>query len=235
MGNEDTLVTFPVKLIVPLLLKTLADSDSVLASHACRALIYMMEALPRSCGVIAASGISAFLAKLQACGECGVEVAEQALTALESLSRRYSKQILSAPGAIGACLAYIDFFSIGAQRSALHITANCCQNMVKEEFVHVQASLAGLAQRLLHSDKKSVECVCTLFARLVETFQREASILREIASHGVLANMQQLILQHQPAASVVSSAMLVTILHTVYLMCVNCNELAVDLLESGVA
>ena len=163
-----------------------------------------------------------------------VDVAEQALTALETLSRRHSKQILSATasGGISACLTYIDFFSITAQRNALQITANCCQNMIREEFVHIQSSLPILAQRLTHSDKKSVESVCTLFARLVENFQHDPLILKEIASHAVLANMQQLLVLQPP---MVSSTMFVTILHTIYLMCSNCNELSIDLLENGIA
>ena len=232
MGNEDTLVSFPIKQMAPLLLKCMSSDtdDGVLANHACRALTHMMDALPRSCGVIA-DGIGTFLEKLQVV-QC-VEVAEQALVALENLSRRYSKQILNATGSggVSACLTYIDFFSITAQRNALQIAANCCQNMVKEEFVHIQSSLPILSQRLTHSDKKSVESVCTLFARLVENFQHDSLILKEIASHSVFSNMQQLLLQ----SSLVSSAMFVTILHTIYLMCSNCNELAIDLLENNIA
>ena len=231
MGNEDTLVGFPIKQAVPLLLQCMSSQSENfdLMNHACRALTYMMESLPRSCGIIA-DGIGTFLEELQVV-QC-VDVAEQALTALENLSRRHSKQILNATGSggVSACLTYIDFFSITAQRNALQIAANCCQNMIKEEFVHIQSSLPILSQRLTHSDKKSVESVCTLFARLVENFQHDSSILKEIASHSVFANMQQLLLQ----SSIVSSAMFVTILHTMYLMCSNCNELAIDLLENGI-
>lgn len=164
-----------------------------------------------------------------------MDVAEQALTALELLSRRHSKQILNATqsGSISACLTYIDFFSITAQRNALKITANCCQSMLKEEFVHIQPSLSILAQRLTHSDKKSVESVCTVFARLVENFQRDATILKEIASHRVLKNLLALLIV-QPV--VVSPAMFHTILHTIYLMVAHCEELAIELLgENEVA
>ena len=115
-------------------------------NHACRALTYMMESLPRSSSVIA-EGISIFLEKLQVI-QC-MDVAEQSLTALEILSRRHSKQILNATqsGSINACLTFIDFFSITAQRNALQIAANCIQNMVKNEFVHIQSSLPILSQR----------------------------------------------------------------------------------------
>lgn len=158
-----------------------------------------------------------------------MDVAEQSLMALELLSRRHSKQILNATqsGSVSACLTYIDFFSITAQRNSLKITANCCQSMVKEEFVHIQPSLSILAQRLTHSDKKSVESVCTVFARLVENFQRDATILKEIASHGVLKNLLALLIV-QPV--VVSPAMFHTILHTIYLMLAHCEELTIELL-----
>ena len=66
MGNEDTLVGFPIKQAVPLLLQCMStDSENFeLMNHACRALTYMMESLPRSSGVIA-DGIGIFLEKLQ--------------------------------------------------------------------------------------------------------------------------------------------------------------------------
>lgn len=62
-------------------------------NHACRALTYMMEALPRSSAVVV-DAIPVFLEKLQVI-QC-IDVAEQALTALEMLSRRHSKAILQA-------------------------------------------------------------------------------------------------------------------------------------------
>ena len=60
-------------------------------NHACRALTYMMEALPRSSTVVV-EAIPVFLDKLQVI-QC-MDVAEQSLTALEMLSRRHSKAIL---------------------------------------------------------------------------------------------------------------------------------------------
>ena len=64
--------------------------------------------------------------------------------------------------------------------------------MIKEEFMHIQYSLPILAKRLAHSDLKSVESVCTLFARIVENFQH-ALILKEKASHSVFSFLQQLL------------------------------------------
>lgn len=52
---------------------------------------------------------------------------------------------------IAACLMFIDFFSVVAQRSALMVTANCVQNMTLEEFQSMRESLPVLSGRLSHS------------------------------------------------------------------------------------
>jgi len=53
MGNEDTLAGFPIKLVVPALINLLKmEHNFDMMHHACRALTYMMEALPRSSVVV---------------------------------------------------------------------------------------------------------------------------------------------------------------------------------------
>ena len=88
---------------------------------------------------------------------------------------------------------YLDFFSINAQRAALAITSNCCQNLHADEFHFVSDSLSLLANRLTQQDKKSVESVCLAFSRLVDSFQNDPSKLQEIASAELLTNLQQLV------------------------------------------
>ena len=61
--------------------------------NACRALTYMMEALPRS-SLVVAHAIPILVEKLQVI-QC-MDVAEQALSALEILSKRHGKAILQA-------------------------------------------------------------------------------------------------------------------------------------------
>lgn len=64
MGNEDTLVGFPVKNTVPALITLLKmEHNFDLMNHACRALTYMMEALPRSSAVVV-DAIPVFLEKV---------------------------------------------------------------------------------------------------------------------------------------------------------------------------
>ena len=44
-----------------------------------------------------------------------------------------------------------------------------------------------------NQDKKSVESCCLCFSRLVENFQTDQRILKEIAVQGLLTNIQQLV------------------------------------------
>ncbi|GBL82262.1 E3 ubiquitin-protein ligase TRIP12 [Araneus ventricosus] len=229
MGNEDTLTGFPVKQVVPVLITLLSmEHNFDMMNHACRALTYMMEALPRSSAVVV-EAIPVFLEKLQVI-QC-MDVAEQSLTALEMLSRRHSKAILHARG-VAACLMYLDFFSINAQRAALAITANCCQNLLPDEFNLVQDSLPLLSARLTHQDKKSVESVCLAFSRLVDCFQYDSKCLMEIAGHGLLSNIQQLLVVSPP---IVSSGTFVTVIRMLAVMCASCPELAVLLLKQNIS
>ena len=94
MGNEDTLAGFPIKQVTPALINLLnMDHNFDMMNHACRALTYMMEALPRSSSVVV-DAVPVFLEKLQVI-QC-MDVAEQSLTALDMLSKKHSKAILQA-------------------------------------------------------------------------------------------------------------------------------------------
>ncbi|XP_075236613.1 E3 ubiquitin-protein ligase ctrip isoform X2 [Lycorma delicatula] len=229
MGNEDTLAGFPVKQVVPALITLLAmDHNFDMMNHACRALTYMMEALPRSSAVVL-DAVPIFLEKLQVI-QC-MDVAEQSLTALEMLSRRHSKAILQASG-VSACLMYLDFFSINAQRAALGITSNCCQNLHSDEFHLVSQSLPLLAGRLTQQDKKSVESVCLAFSRLVDSFQNDPVKLQEIASPELLTNLQQLLVVSPP---VISTGTFITVLRMLSVMCANCPDLSMSLLKQNIA
>ncbi|XP_038123935.1 E3 ubiquitin-protein ligase TRIP12 isoform X3 [Cyprinodon tularosa] len=229
MGNEETLGGFPVKSVVPALITLLQmEHNFEIMNHASRALTYMMEALPRSSAVVV-DAIPVFLEKLQVIQF--IDVAEQALTALEMLSRRHSKAILQA-GGLAACLLYLEFFSINAQRNALAIAANCCQSITPDEFHFVDDSLSLLTQRLTHQDKKSVESTCLCFARLVDNFQHEENLLQQVASRDLLTNIQQLLVVTPP---VLSSGMFIMVVRMLSLMCSNCPTLAVQLMKQNIA
>jgi E3 ubiquitin-protein ligase TRIP12 len=184
----------------------------------------MMESLPRS-SVVVVEAIPVFLEKLQVI-QC-MDVAEQSLTALEMLSRRHSKNILHAKG-VSSVLTYIDFFSINAQRSALSITANSCQNLSREEFDFVKDSVSILCNHLTAGDKKSCESTCLAFSRLVDSFPNEADILTQIACPQLLPNLQQLLLV---TPQTISTTTFVSVVRMLATLCATCPSLAVDLLK----
>ncbi|XP_055698970.1 E3 ubiquitin-protein ligase TRIP12 isoform X2 [Phlebotomus papatasi] len=229
MGNEDTLAGFPIKQVVPALITLLRmEHNFDIMNNACRALAYMLEALPRSSATVV-DAIPVFLEKLQVI-QC-MDVAEQSLTALEILSRRHNKAILQASG-VAACLTYLDFFSINAQRAALAITANCCLNLHAEEFHFVSDSLALLARLLAQQDKKCVESVCSVFYRLVDSFQHDSGKLQEIASMELLKNCQQLLVV---TPAVLNSGTFTNVVRMLSVMCANCPDLAITLLKNDIA
>ncbi|XP_051863876.1 E3 ubiquitin-protein ligase TRIP12 isoform X5 [Drosophila albomicans] len=229
MGNEDTLAGFPVKQVVPALIQLLRmEHNFDIMNNACRALAYMLEALPRSAGTVV-EAVPVFLEKLQVI-QC-MDVAEQSLTALEILSRRHNKAILQANG-ISACLTYLDFFSIVAQRAALSITANCCQNMHSEEFHFVSDSLPQLARLLSQPDKKCVDSVCTAFWRLVESFPHDGKRLQQIASPDLLKNCQQLLVV---TPAILNTGTFTNVVRMLSLMCAACPDLAISLLRNDIA
>ena len=96
-------------------------------------------------------------------------------------------------GGISSCLMFLDFFSMPAQRAALAVTANACQNLNSDEFHYVRDSLAQLSGRLSQQDRKSAESTCLAFCRLVDNFQTDERVLKEIAAHGLLTSIQQLV------------------------------------------
>ena len=243
MGNEDTLASFPMKQVVPALITLLQmDHNFDMMHHACRALTYMMEALPRSSAVVV-DAVPVFLEKLQVIN-C-MDVAEQSLQALEMLSKSHSKAILHA-GGISSCLMFLDFFSMPAQRAALAVTANACQNLNSDEFHYVRDSLEQLSSRLSQQDRKSAESTCLAFCRLVDNFQMDERVLKEIAAQGLLTSIQQLsdagkethgVLQHMLVVSppVISSATFVSVIRMLVIMCASCPDLAVVLLKQDIA
>jgi hypothetical protein len=225
MGNEETLGGFPVKQAVPILSNLLSlEHNFDMMVQACRALSYMMDALPRSSAVVAKT-IPLLVEKLQVI-QC-MDVAEQALSALELLSRRHGKDILQA-GGLNASLAYLDFFSLTTQRRALSVTANCCYSLSEEDFPLVVDAVPILTARLQRQDKKSVESCCQCFSRVVESFSSNQTILRQIVTTALLQNLQQLLVVSPP---VISSSTFVTVLRMLSTLCSACPPLAVELLK----
>lgn len=71
---------------------------------------------------------------------------------------------------VAACLKYLDFFSIAAQRAALAVTANCCQNLHVLELNYVSDSLPILAGRLTRVNLYNFNLVLITYDRTLLIF-----------------------------------------------------------------
>lgn len=119
--------------------------------------------------------------------------------------------------------------SISAQRNALSITANCCQNLLPEEFVYVTDALAILSGRLVHEDKKTSELACLALSRLAESYKNDRVRLRDIAKPEVLSNLQQILITNPPT---VSSNTFVTVLHVLVIIASHGSDVGPALLKN---
>ncbi|KFD55832.1 hypothetical protein M513_03271 [Trichuris suis] len=230
MSSDESLgPSFPYKEVVRVLTRMLqADHNFDITAHVCRALSNLVELVPRICSSLL-DAVPHLLAKLKRV-EC-IDVAEAALSALELLSRRHSKAILSANG-IHACLLYIEFFPLASQRSALQIVANCCYYLMPAEFDYLNEALPALTQRLRSQDKKTVELMCIAFSRLVENFVASPESIARLCEAGLLENVRLMLVT---SPQVISSAMLANVLRMLHLICCNCNQIVVQLVRTGIA
>ncbi|KAH7961529.1 hypothetical protein HPB52_009577 [Rhipicephalus sanguineus] len=133
---------------------------------------------------------------------------------------------------VSACLTYLDFFSMSAQRAALTVAANCCQSLTADEFPLVGDSVALLSGRLSHGDRKSVESACLALARLVDCLAAHGPLLQEVAAQGLLPAAQGLLALSPPP---VSSATFVMVVRMLAVLCAACPHLAVQLLNNNIA
>ncbi|KAF0309964.1 E3 ubiquitin-protein ligase TRIP12 [Amphibalanus amphitrite] len=147
MASEDTLGAFPAGKFVPPITRLIqADRGDDLVTQACRTLTHLLELVPHS-SAAAVAALPALLQQLRAISS--MEVAEQALAALELLTKRHGNAVLQA-GGITSCLAFFDFFSAEAQRAALSVTAGCCLSLTSSEFHLISPHLSAIASRLCH-------------------------------------------------------------------------------------
>jgi E3 ubiquitin-protein ligase TRIP12 len=129
-----------------------ASSDAEVMLYSCRALTYMMEAMPQACGaVVEHGGVGVLCAKLLSIEV--IDVAEEALTALEKLSHEHGRA-LAVNGGLSAVLNFLDFFSASLQRVSVGIAANICRGLRAADFPHVEPVIATLSPLLAVRETK---------------------------------------------------------------------------------
>lgn len=190
MGNEETLGGFRPDQFVPVLHDLLqCDYRPQVALLACDALCNMLEAMPQSSPVVAqcASSLCAKLLSIEY-----IDLAERALTTLSKLSVEQGKAILQA-GGLNSVLAFLDFFPIAIQRSAMQTAANVCCFAGSADISLVKDAVPQLSNLLQYADRVLVEAACDCFGKLVNNFRNSSEHLQLLADHGLIPKMAGLL------------------------------------------
>lgn len=192
IASEDALASFPLETVVPLLVQLLnMEHHPDIMLLAARAMTFMADALPTSCGVIARHGaIPVFCARLLTIEY--IDLAEQSLQALEKLSHEYSHVLLQHGGLL-AVLSFLDFFPTGVQRIAVSTAANMCRGLSTDNAEAVKAAVPILTSLLQYSDSKVVDHACIALSYIAEAFSSNPELLAQLSSGGLMTQIMQLI------------------------------------------
>jgi E3 ubiquitin-protein ligase TRIP12 len=157
IGTEENLSNFAVDQFVPALATCLnMEHNAEIMLLSCRALAYIMEALPSSVGSVVSHHLVPILcAKLLNIEY--IDLAEQALQCLEKISYEHPAAIVR-EGGLMAVLTFFDFFATGTQRVALSIAANICRQIPSDCYSMITDAFPILTNLLQYPDQKS-ECM----------------------------------------------------------------------------
>ena len=166
MATEDVLIAIRPDEFVPGILSCLAKEYNVeLMLLAARALTYLIDAIPPTSGIVcSAGGIPTLCDKLR--NIVDIDVAEQALTALEKIAVENPLAVLGNDG-LPALLGFIDFFSLSTQRKALTTVAHICRRVSPQNFASVRPVLPHLHNYIQHEDSKIAESSLLAILRVI--------------------------------------------------------------------
>ncbi|KAK9755060.1 Ubiquitin fusion degradation protein 4, partial [Basidiobolus ranarum] len=206
------------------------EENSEIMLLACRCLSNLIEALPSALSNVVYNGaVSTLCSKLMEIQY--IDLAEQALSALERISAEYPTSILREGGLV-AVLSYLDFFSTNVQRTAVTTVANCSRNVPKEYFGAIKEVIPILKRLLSYSDQKIVEQACLALVRLVESFKYNTKYLESIVTKDLTQNILDLI--SSPTSSIVSPYIYTKLLTLIRHSAKGSSNLTSELLQDNI-
>lgn len=138
---------------------------------ACRCLYNFIEVNLDYVNILLHDGaIEALQAKLMEISY--IDLAEQALQALYLMSKECGHVIFK-KNCLSACLMYLDFFTIHAQRKAVDITANSVKTIRESDF-HLVEEIFPTLQRIVieFSDPQELESAWLAITRIINNFKK---------------------------------------------------------------
>ncbi|KAG7900678.1 hypothetical protein KL925_003897 [Ogataea polymorpha] len=178
--------------IVSVIENPLYQEDLEVQLVSCRCLYNLLEVnIDAVHDAVAAGAIEALQSKLLEISY--IDLAEQALQTLEMISRDCGRDILM-KNCLPACLMYLDFFTIHAQRKALSIAANSLKYVPKSKFDDIREVFPIIERVAIeYSDSTSVESAWLAISRVVKSFEKEPSLLESLISENLLKRLLTLL------------------------------------------
>ncbi|KAK6464352.1 ubiquitin--protein ligase [Scheffersomyces coipomensis] len=113
-----------------------------------------------------------------------IDLTEQALQTLEMISRdTIAHNSIIANDGLRACLLYLDFLTIHAQRKCLAIVSNSCTNISVSNFSKVKDIIDNISEVVQnHNDTVVVENAWLTISRIIISFKSKPELLEELFS-----------------------------------------------------
>jgi len=197
---------------------------------ACRSLANLMEALRGSvANVVYGGAVPVLCQKLLDIQY--IDVAEQALSTLSTISRDFPASIVR-EGGLTACLQYLDFFATGTQRTAVTTAANCCRNIPQDSFPVIRDVMPNLRNVLVGHDQKVVEQGSLCVTRLIDSFKYSPDKLEQLVDTELLKAILGLLLPG--TTNLIGANIHTEFLRVLAIVARNSPKLAAELLKLNV-
>ena len=188
VSSEDSMMSFPLEQVVPLLIQLLKSDSPDVMLLAARGITLLADVFPPSIEYITRHhGVPALCEKLLAIEY--IDVAEQSIQALEKLSHENGKELLK-EGALGAVLSFIDFFQIGMQRVAVSTASNICTATSAADGDDVWGSITSAVPMLINllnsSDLKIVQHACNALISVAKAYSASSERMNELTALGLV-------------------------------------------------
>lgn len=168
--------------------------DPMYADHlevqlvACRCLYNLLEINPDSVHVMVGCGVvEALQDKLADISY--IDLAEQALQTLEMISRESGHEVL-VRGTLQTYLSYLDFFTIHAQRKALGLVANACEDIPDDKLEDVKSVLPTIERvATTYTDPSCVESAWLIVCRFISSSSHHPEQLEHLLKLDLLKSL----------------------------------------------
>ncbi|KAI5951077.1 UFD4 [Candida jiufengensis] len=111
-----------------------------------------------------------------------IDLTEQALQTLEMISKDpISHSSIISNNGLTACLQYLDFLTVHAQRKCLSIVSNSCTNITMSNYSKVKEAFNSIADVVkTHNDQNVVENAWITISRIITCFKNKPEYLNEL-------------------------------------------------------